>query len=397
MVMFKVTICDIGKMNINMTDKIEKRRQPLQYRTMAMTTTIMSMVRASAAMTAAWKLRRHELCRELQRITSKRATHTRRCSSTTTQTIWVAVVTSPTLKARWYSILSMYLSVRFSLRNAITFGITPYLFNAKEFDEETGMYYYGARYYDPRVSLWISTDILEEKNYGNSSYAYTYNPITFIDPIGTDTINISYVNKKWKIDAPIIADGNDVFNVANGDKKETYEFSQGEHGKRVNLLNLEIGETKDSYTLGVYHISGEADNGTGFYVAPGGEPSTKNGSGRRIPDGTYPIINPTAGSQWIKPGVGGNVSKRGIRFHYGGTNPRSWTEGCFVLSSGYSVNGNTIHYNADESKTASRNFDNALGAIGHFSYRPKSRTYNREGATFNAPIKHTLILKSRKK
>ena len=397
MVMFKVTICDIGKMNINMTDKIEKRRQPLQYRTMAMTTTIMSMVRASAAMTAAWNLRRHELCRELQRITSKRATHTRRCSSTTTQTIWVAVVTSPTLTARWCSILSMCLSVKSLLRNATTFGITPYLFNAKEFDEETGMYYYGARYYDPRVSLWISTDILEEKNYGNSSYAYTYNPITFIDPIGTDTINISYVNKKWKIDAPIIADGNDVFNVANGDKKETYEFSQGEHGKRVNLLNLEIGETKDSYTLGVYHISGEADNGTWFYVAPGGEPSTKNGSGRRIPDGTYPIINPTAGSQWIKPGVGGNVSKRGIRFHYGGTNPRSWTEGCFVLSSGYSVNGNTIHYNADESKTASRNFDNALGAIGHFSYRPKSRTYNREGATFNAPIKHTLILKSRKK
>ena len=397
MVMFKVTICDFGKMNINMTDKIEKRRQPLQCRTMARTTTIMSMARASAAMTAAWKLRRHELCRELQRITSKRATHTRRCSSTTTQTIWVAVVTSPTLTARWCSILSMCLSVKSLLRNATTFGITPYLFNAKEFDEETGMYYYGARYYDPRVSLWISTDILEEKNYGNSSYAYTYNPITFIDPIGTDTINISYVNKKWKIDAPIIADGNDVFNVANGDKKETYEFSQGEHGKRVNLLNLEIGETKDSYTLGVYHISGEADNGTGFYVAPGGEPSTKNGSGRRIPDGTYPIINPTAGSQWIKPGVGGNVSKRGIRFHYGGTNPRSWTEGCFVLSSGYSVNGNTIHYNADESKTASRNFDNALGAIGHFSYRPKSRTYNREGATFNAPIKHTLILKSRKK
>ena len=25
MVMFKVTICDIGKMNINMTDKIEKK------------------------------------------------------------------------------------------------------------------------------------------------------------------------------------------------------------------------------------------------------------------------------------------------------------------------------------------------------------------------------------
>ena len=27
MVMFKVTICDFGKMNINMTDKIEKKRR----------------------------------------------------------------------------------------------------------------------------------------------------------------------------------------------------------------------------------------------------------------------------------------------------------------------------------------------------------------------------------
>ena len=95
----------------------------MQCRTMARTTTTMSMARASAAMTAAWRLRRHELWRELQRITSKRATHTRRCSSTTTQTIWVAVVTSPTLKARWYSILSMYLSERCSQRNATTSGI----------------------------------------------------------------------------------------------------------------------------------------------------------------------------------------------------------------------------------------------------------------------------------
>ena len=197
--MFKVTICDIGKMNINMTDKIEKRRQPLQYRTMAMTTTIMSMVRASAAMTAAWKLRRHELCRELQRITSKRATHTRRCSSTTTQTIWVAVVTSPTLTARWCSILSMCLSVKSLLRNATTFGITPYLFNAKEFDEETGMYYYGARYYEPRLSLWMSVDPLQEKYPKISTYCYAANnPIKFIDSDGRKLLFASGTTEAFK-------------------------------------------------------------------------------------------------------------------------------------------------------------------------------------------------------
>ena len=197
--MFKVTICDFGKMNISMTDKIEKRRQPLQYRTMAMTTTIMSMVRASAAMTAAWKLRRHELCRELQRITSKRATHTRRCSSTTTQTIWVAVVTSPTLTARWCSILSMCLSVKSLLRNATTFGITPYLFNAKEFDEETGMYYYGARYYEPRLSLWMSVDPLQEKYPNISTYCYAANnPIKFIDSDGRKLLFASGTTEAFK-------------------------------------------------------------------------------------------------------------------------------------------------------------------------------------------------------
>ena len=62
---------------------------------------------------------------------------------------------------------------------------TPYLFNAKEFDEETGLYYYGARYYDPRLSLWISTDPLQEKYPHINSYCYTANnPILFVDPDG---------------------------------------------------------------------------------------------------------------------------------------------------------------------------------------------------------------------
>jgi len=62
---------------------------------------------------------------------------------------------------------------------------TPYLFNAKEFDEETGMYYYGARYYDPRLSLWMSTDNAQELEFGYSTYCYTHNnPVIFVDPDG---------------------------------------------------------------------------------------------------------------------------------------------------------------------------------------------------------------------
>ena len=39
----------------------------------------------------------------------------------------------------------------------------PYKFNGKQFDEETGLYYYGARYMNPITSLWYGVDPLAEK------------------------------------------------------------------------------------------------------------------------------------------------------------------------------------------------------------------------------------------
>ena len=62
---------------------------------------------------------------------------------------------------------------------------TPFLFNGKELDEETGLYYYGARYYDPRTSLWLSTDPMELKYPNISTYTYcACNPVKFINPDG---------------------------------------------------------------------------------------------------------------------------------------------------------------------------------------------------------------------
>ena len=69
---------------------------------------------------------------------------------------------------------------------------TPYLFNAKEFDEETGMYYYGARYYEPRLSLWMSVDKLSEENPNVSTYCYTdNNPIKYLDPDGNKKVVVT--------------------------------------------------------------------------------------------------------------------------------------------------------------------------------------------------------------
>ena len=74
---------------------------------------------------------------------------------------------------------------------------TPYLFNAKEFDEETGLYYYGARYYEPKLSQFLSVDRYSE-NYPNfSPYSYVgNNPIKYIDVNGDSIVinNRGYVN-----------------------------------------------------------------------------------------------------------------------------------------------------------------------------------------------------------
>ena len=69
----------------------------------------------------------------------------------------------------------------------------PYKFNGKELDEETGLYYYGARYMDPKISMWLGVDPLMEKYTNVSGYVFCHsNPIVRIDRDGcADYFSIS--------------------------------------------------------------------------------------------------------------------------------------------------------------------------------------------------------------
>jgi RHS repeat-associated protein len=66
-----------------------------------------------------------------------------------------------------------------------------YLFSGKELDEETGLGYFGARYYDPRKARWVSADPFREQ-WGKepippllSVYGYSYHsPLVMKDPDG---------------------------------------------------------------------------------------------------------------------------------------------------------------------------------------------------------------------
>ena len=72
----------------------------------------------------------------------------------------------------------------------------PYKFNGKELDEETGLYYYGARYLQPVANVWYGVDPLFEKYPSLSAYVYCAgNPVKYIDPDGMEIDPSS--QKEW--------------------------------------------------------------------------------------------------------------------------------------------------------------------------------------------------------
>jgi len=79
---------------------------------------------------------------------------------------------------------------------------TNYLFNAKELDNETGLYYYGARYLDPMGAMWLSVDPMWEKYAGMSPYNYCAgNPVKMVDPDGREnTVFLVDLQTEKKLD-----------------------------------------------------------------------------------------------------------------------------------------------------------------------------------------------------
>lgn len=134
--------------------------------------------------------------------------------------------------------------------------VQPYLYNAKELDAETGLYYYGARYYDPMVSLWASVDPMAEKYAGWSPYNYVMNnPINAIDPDGRDVILLIWASHDGKIGHAGIA----VSNYIKGSKNEmvadgTYTYRDlwpGGDGVGIRNFNKNVPGVynKKVYTL----------------------------------------------------------------------------------------------------------------------------------------------------
>jgi RHS repeat-associated protein len=102
---------------------------------------------------------------------------------------------------------------------------TPFAFNGKEQDEETGLIYFGKRYLDPHTGAWTASDELKHLYPNVSSYVNCLsNPLKYKDPDGRVVIPVHGTwsnNRTWKDTKGLV---NVCFNLF-GDNKLGKPFS----------------------------------------------------------------------------------------------------------------------------------------------------------------------------
>ena len=65
-----------------------------------------------------------------------------------------------------------------------------FTFSAKERDPETGLSYFGSRYYSSNLSIWLSVDPMAHKYPSLSPYVYcANNPVKLVDPNGEEWVD----------------------------------------------------------------------------------------------------------------------------------------------------------------------------------------------------------------
>ena len=99
-------------------------------------------------------------------------------------------------------------------------GLQPYKFTGKELETTHGqcLYDFGARWLDPLLPRWTSTDPLAEAYYHISPYAYCAgNPVSFVDPDGMDYFRTFSGALIWRNthEESRIEDGEKYYNIGN--------------------------------------------------------------------------------------------------------------------------------------------------------------------------------------
>ena len=140
-----------------------------------------------------------------------------------------------------------------------------YTFSAKEKDSETGLSYFGSRYYSSDLSVWLSVDPMASKYPSLSPYVYcANNPVKVVDPNGEEIV--IFVNKtKYTYNGKDFVDGNG--NVATF-SKNSFEYRVLSDLNKLNnsKCNMIRGKLQDMMKSKHQHsiVNRTTSDGVGF-------------------------------------------------------------------------------------------------------------------------------------
>ncbi|MBO4588170.1 MAG: RHS repeat-associated core domain-containing protein [Bacteroidales bacterium] len=151
--------------------------------------------------------------------------------------------------------------------------------SGKEKDSETGYHYFGARYYNSDLSLWLSVDPMSDKYPSLSPYNYcAWNPMKLVDPNG-DTVIVKgeqanrAVSQLQTSNMAISRSENGVLSVDLGNKNRS-DLSKEEKiiydAINSNSVTVEIYTGKTEKKDGMNIFSASIDGKTSVYDCPWG-------------------------------------------------------------------------------------------------------------------------------
>ena len=176
-----------------------------------------------------------------------------------------------------------------AVRKDIEVPLKRYRYTGKERDEESGLYYHGARYYAPWLGRWTSCDPLPEGHHRISLYnGMMNNPIIKVDLDGRDAVIIAFPDYKVDTEIPTTRIG-----------PLTFERKQPLGHGAVILIDKKTGFTK-YYEYGRYRTT----DGTKGKVRRKRIPNVEMGKdGKPTPDSLKRLLDRVS----LQSGQGGKI------------------------------------------------------------------------------------------
>jgi len=184
--------------------------------------------------------------------------------------------------------------------------LNPYLYNGKELDQETGLYYYGVRYYDPVIGRFIGVDPIIEDFPWVTPYNYAENePIANIDLWGLQKFWTADGKKAFSIgtsnDVILIKQGVDpdyvrkYANIANNNNSLSGNIAR----VKINSVTSKVGMNESElYTRAFMAFIKRAEN---YYKD--GSPEIYNRKYRKDYQGTFTDYSQHPGGDYDNKGV----------------------------------------------------------------------------------------------